>query len=133
MALDDGRVVSNFLAQALKGDPLTIYGDGTQTRSFQFVSDLVAGMVAVMDNEKHVGPFNVGNPGEFTMLELADKVKEVTGSKSEIVFKENTADDPKCRKPDITKIKSLIGWEPVVPLEEGLTRMLDDFKTRLGL
>lgn len=132
MALDDGRVVSNFLAQALLGEPITVYGDGQQTRSFQYVSDLVAGIVAVMNAPDH-GPYNVGNPGEFTMLELAQIVKEVTGSDSEIVFKENTADDPKQRKPDITKAKELLGWEPKVVLKTGLALMIDDFKRRLHI
>lgn len=132
MALDDGRVVSNFLSQALKGEPITVYGEGTQTRSFQYVDDLVKGMVTVMDSD-HIGPFNVGNPGEFTMIELANEVKKVTGSKSEIVFRENTADDPKCRKPDITKAKTTLGWEPKVVLADGLALMVDDFKKRLGL
>lgn len=132
MALDDGRVVSNFLSQALKGEPLTVYGDGKQTRSFQFIDDLIKGMVAVMDSD-HIGPFNVGNPVEFTMIELANEVKKVVGGDSEIVFRENTADDPKCRKPDITKINTMLGWEPSVPLHEGLERMVDDFKQRLGV
>lgn len=132
MALDDGRVVSNFLSQALKGEPLTVYGDGKQTRSFQFIDDLIKGMVAVMDSD-HTGPFNVGNPVEFTMIELANEVKKVVGGDSEIVFRENTADDPKCRKPDITKINTMLGWEPSVPLHEGLERMVDDFKQRLGV
>lgn len=132
MALDDGRVVSNFLSQALKGEPLTVYGDGKQTRSFQYIDDLVRGMVTVMDSD-HTGPFNVGNPGEFTMIELANEVKKVIGGDSEIIFQENTADDPKCRKPDITKIQTTLGWEPKVPLREGLQRMVEDFKTRLGV
>jgi UDP-glucuronate decarboxylase len=130
MALDDGRVVSNFVAQALTGKPLTVYGEGTQTRSFQYISDLVAGIIAVMDGP-HVGPFNVGNPGEFTMMELANLVKEVVNPEAEIVFRENTSDDPGRRKPDITKAKTMLGWEPKVPLREGLALMVDDFKKRL--
>ena len=205
MALDDGRVVSNFVAQALRGEALTIFGDGQQTRSFQFVEDLIRGMVAVMDNDDHLGPFNVGNPGEFTMLELAEIVREVVNpavevrrvawwlaggrvSKStglggwgrrrmgawarapreflprragfsrpappvpvisrsffpplgrprppfapQIVYKENTADDPSRRRPDITKIKTLLGWEPQVALREGLLPMVADFRRRLKL
>lgn len=134
MALDDGRVVSNFLAQALKGENITVYGDGNQTRSFQYVSDLVAGIVAVMGTDHNdSGPYNVGNPGEFTMLELAEIVKQVTDSKSEITFQENTVDDPKQRKPDITKISTNLGWEPKMPLRRGLELMLNDFKTRLHL
>jgi len=132
MALDDGRVVSNFLSQALKAEPLTVYGDGKQTRSFQFIDDLIKGMVAVMDGDE-TGPFNVGNPDEFTMIELANEVKKVVGGDSEIVFRENTADDPKCRKPDITKMRTFFNWEPAVPLNEGLRRMVDDFKKRLGV
>lgn len=133
MALDDGRVVSNFLSQALKGEPLTVYGDGKQTRSFQYVSDLIAGMVAVMDNDEHIGPFNIGNPGEFTMIELAQKVIETAAPKAQIVYKENTADDPKCRRPDISKAKKLLGWEPQVQLAQGLELMVSDFKKRLNL
>lgn len=205
MALDDGRVVSNFVAQALTDQPMTVYGDGQQTRSFQYVSDLVAGMVAVMEGERYVlaffgvfwssdsccprrrlsggpgfggggprkegekrkthllfsfrlflsnlknskkrtphdfltyphlpgeetGPFNIGNPVEFTMLELAQVVKEVVNPKAEIVFRENTADDPSRRKPDISKAKKILGWEPKVPLREGLKFMVKDFATRL--
>ena len=130
MALDDGRVVSNFVTQALTNQPMTVYGDGQQTRSFQYVSDLVAGMVAVMEGEE-TGPFNVGNPVEFTMLELAQVVKEVVNPKAEIVFRENTADDPSRRKPDISKAKEALGWEPKVPLREGLKYMVKDFATRL--
>lgn len=131
MALDDGRVVSNFVKQAIEGTPMTIYGDGSQTRSFQYVSDLVAGLVALMDGE-HTGPINIGNPGEFTMSELAAKVKEVVNPAATTVFKENTADDPGRRKPDITKAKTLLKWEPKVPLAEGLKLMMGDFKKRLG-
>lgn len=129
MALDDGRVVSNFVAQALTGQPLTLFGDGEQTRSFQYVSDLIAGIVAVMDNEDHVGPFNVGNPGEFSMRQLAQLVKDVINPDVPIIYVENTADDPSRRKPDISKIKSLLNWEPKVPLKEGLLLMIEDFKT----
>jgi len=132
MALDDGRVVSNFVSQALRGEPLTVYGDGTQTRSFQHVSDNIRGMMALMDNNEHTGPFNIGNPGEFTMLELAKLVKEVVNPDAEIVFRENTSDDPGRRKPDITKAKTLLGWEPKVALREGLLTMVEDFKKRLG-
>ena len=131
MALDDGRVVSNFVSQALTGTPMTVYGDGQQTRSFQYVSDLVAGLIALMDGND-TGPINLGNPGEFTMLELAEKVKQVVNPKAEIVFKENTQDDPSRRKPDISKAKKALGWEPTIKLEDGLLQMIDDFKTRLG-
>mmetsp|Transcript_18066 Transcript_18066/g.32983 ORF Transcript_18066/g.32983 Transcript_18066/m.32983 type:complete len:329 (-) Transcript_18066:377-1363(-) len=132
MALDDGRVVSNFVSQAITNQPLTVYGDGKQTRSFQYVTDLVAGLVAVMEGGE-VGPFNLGNPGEFTMLELAEMVKEVVNPKAVIEYRENTADDPARRRPDITKVKSTLGWEPKVPLRQGLTLMVDDFKKRLGV
>ena len=132
MALDDGRVVSNFVKQAIEGTPMTIYGDGSQTRSFQYVSDLVAGLVALMDGE-HPGPVNIGNPGEFTMTELAEKVKQVVNPAATTVFKENTADDPGRRRPDITKAKTLLNWEPKVPLAEGLEKMVGDFKQRLGV
>ena len=130
MALDDGRVVSNFVAQAIQKVPLTVYGDGQQTRSFQYVSDLVAGLVALMDGD-NTGPMNIGNPGEFTMLELGQKVKEVVNPEATIVYKENTSDDPSRRKPDISKAKKELGWEPKVALAEGLALMVDDFKERL--
>jgi UDP-glucuronate decarboxylase len=131
MALDDGRVVSNFVAQALQGEAITVYGDGQQTRSFQYVDDLIAGMVAVMDGDE-IGPFNVGNPGEFTMLQLAEMVKEIVGNdRAKIEYRENTADDPTRRKPDITRIRNKYGWEPKVKLRDGIVRMLDDFKRRL--
>ena len=130
MALDDGRVVSNFVSQALRGEPLTVYGDGSQTRSFQYVSDLVAGLVALMEGD-HTGPFNIGNPNEFTMLQLAQHVKEVVNPAAQIVYRENTADDPSRRKPDITKAKTLLGWQPQVELREGLSLMVSDFRARL--
>ncbi|TQD80210.1 hypothetical protein C1H46_034222 [Malus baccata] len=123
MCLDDGRVVSNFVAQAIRKQPLTVYGDGKQTRSFQYVSDLVNGLMALMDGE-HVGPFNLGNPGEFTMLELAEVVKETIDSSATIEFRSNTADDPHKRKPDISKAKELLNWEPKVSLREGLPLMV---------
>jgi len=132
MAMDDGRVVSNFVAQALEGKPMTIYGDGTQTRSFQYVSDLVAGLMALMDNEVgFIGPVNLGNPGEFTMLELAEKVRAVVDPEAKIVFCENTADDPSRRKPDISLAREKLGWEPKVKLEDGLRMMVDDFRERI--
>ncbi|XP_073223200.1 UDP-glucuronic acid decarboxylase 1 [Cicer arietinum] len=130
MCLDDGRVVSNFVAQAIRKQPLTVYGDGKQTRSFQYVSDLVNGLAALMDGE-HVGPFNLGNPGEFTMLELAQVVKETIDSSATIEYKPNTADDPHMRKPDISKAKELLNWEPKVPLREGLPLMVSDFRNRI--
>lgn len=123
MALDDGRVVSNFIVQALKGDPLTIYGDGSQTRSFCYVDDLVEGMLRMMDSrEGFTGPVNLGNPGEFTMLELAKLILELTGSKSEIVFCPLPQDDPTQRKPVIDLAKKELGWEPAVALREGLEK-----------
>jgi len=130
MALDDGRVVSNFVAQALRGEDLTVYGDGQQTRSFQYVSDLVAGLVSLMESE-HTGPFNIGNPGEFTMLELAHMVQKVVNPKAGLVYRENTADDPTKRKPDITKAKRDLHWEPTVKLEQGLELMKEDFRKRV--
>ncbi|KAB1223997.1 UDP-glucuronic acid decarboxylase 1 [Morella rubra] len=130
MCLDDGRVVSNFVAQAIRKQPLTVYGDGKQTRSFQYVSDLVDGLVALMENE-HVGPFNLGNPGEFTMLELAEVVKETIDASATIEYRPNTADDPHKRKPDISKAKELLNWEPKISLREGLPLMVSDFQNRI--
>ncbi len=126
---NDGRVVSNFIMQALRGEPITIYGDGKQTRSFCYVDDLIAGFLKLMDSPDEVtGPINLGNPGEFTMLELAQTVIKLTGSKSELIFKPLPADDPKQRKPDITQAKTKLGWEPKVPLEEGLKHTIEYFK-----
>jgi UDP-glucuronate decarboxylase len=130
MCIDDGRVVSNFVAQALRKEPMTVYGDGKQTRSFQYVSDLVEGLMRLMEGE-HVGPFNLGNPGEFTMLELAEVVKEVIDPTATIEYKPNTQDDPHKRKPDITKAKNLLGWEPKISLRQGLPLMVSDFRKRI--
>ncbi|GER35212.1 UDP-glucuronic acid decarboxylase [Striga asiatica] len=130
MCIDDGRVVSNFVAQALRKEPLTVYGDGKQTRSFQFVSDLVEGLIRLMEGE-HIGPFNLGNPGEFTMLELAQVVQETIDPNAKIEFRPNTEDDPHKRKPDISKAKDLLGWEPKVPLRKGLPMMVSDFSKRI--
>jgi dTDP-glucose 4,6-dehydratase len=127
----DGRVVSNFLAQAMRGDPLTVYGDGKQTRSFCFVSDEVEGLCALLESE-HVGPMNIGNPSEFTMLELAELVLEISGSSSELVFEPLPADDPKQRKPDISLAERVLGWHPQVDLREGLARTHDWYR-RLGV
>jgi len=132
MNLGDGRVVSNFVAQALKGVPLTIYKPGTQTRSFCFVSDLVDGLIRLMEGNS-TGPINLGNPDEFTMEELALAVKDVVNPNATVIYKENTADDPRQRKPNITKAKTLLGWEPKIKLREGLALMRDDFAERLGL
>ncbi|WOG83396.1 hypothetical protein DCAR_0102571 [Daucus carota subsp. sativus] len=130
MCLDDGRVVSNFVAQALRKEPLTVYGDGKQTRSFQYVSDLVEGLMRLMEGD-HIGPFNLGNPGEFTMLELAQVVQDTIDPNAKIEYRPNTEDDPHKRKPDIAKAKKLLGWEPKVSLREGLPLMVNDFKQRL--
>ncbi|PIN04576.1 dTDP-glucose 4-6-dehydratase/UDP-glucuronic acid decarboxylase [Handroanthus impetiginosus] len=130
MCIDDGRVVSNFVAQALRKEPLTVYGDGKQTRSFQYVSDLVEGLMRLMEGE-HVGPFNLGNPGEFTMLELAQVVQETIDPNAKIEFRPNTEDDPHKRKPDISKAKELLGWEPKIPLRKGLPMMVSDFRQRV--
>ncbi len=130
MRPDDGRVVSNFIMQALKGEDITIYGDGKQTRSFQYVDDLVEGMIRMMASENFTGPINLGNPREFTMLELAELVLKMTNSKSKIIFTPLPSDDPKQRKPDITLAKEkLNGWEPKIRLEEGLIDTIKYFKS----
>ncbi|BBG97952.1 UDP-XYL synthase 6 [Prunus dulcis] len=152
MNIDDGRVVSNFIAQAIRDDPLTVQAPGTQTRSFCYVSDMVDGLIRLMEGD-NTGPINIGNPGEFTMIELAENVKEgmpincnsshhlnitmkckrLINPKVEIIMVENTPDDPRQRKPDITKAKELLGWEPKVKLRDGLPLMEDDVRTRLGV
>lgn len=124
----DGRVVSNFIMQALAGEPITIYGDGKQTRSFQYVSNLVDVMYKMMEQDDFMGPVNTGNPNEFTILELAEKVIEMTGSKSELIFKDLPSDDPMQRKPDISLAKEKLGWEPDIELEEGLKKTIPYFK-----
>ena len=124
MLPNDGRVVSNFIVQALKGEDLTIYGDGSQTRSFCYVDDLIEGFVRMMDQDKIIGPVNIGNPGEFTMLELAKEVLDLTGSKSKIVYKPLPGDDPKMRRPNIDLAKSALGWEPTIPLRQGLEKTI---------
>ena len=131
MGLSDGRVVSNFVRQALKGEEITIYGDGSQTRSFQYVDDLVNGLITLMDNDEHSGPFNIGNPGEFTMNELAEVVKELVDKDAKVSYVPNTPDDPSRRRPDIAKAKKLLGWEPQAKLREGLPAMVEDFKQRI--
>ena len=128
MLADDGRVVSNFIVQALKGENLTVYGDGSQTRSFCYVDDLIDGFVRLMNQEKTVGPVNIGNPGEFTMLELAELVLKKVGGKSKVTNLPLPADDPKQRRPDISLAKEALGWEPRVPLEEGLDRTIAYFR-----
>jgi len=129
----DGRVVSNFIVQALRGDPVTIYGDGSQTRSFCYVDDLVEGFMRLMDTDDDVtGPMNLGNPGEFTILELAEKVIAMTGSSSELVRKPLPQDDPVQRRPDITLAKNTLGWEPTIQLDEGLGKTIAYFETLLS-
>jgi len=130
MRLHDGRVVPNFIMQALKGEPLTVYGQGEQTRSFQYVDDLIAGINKLLEIEHHL-PVNVGNPYEMTVLEFAKKIIELTGSKSSIVYKPLPEDDPQVRQPDITKAKKILGWEPKVQLEEGLLKTIEYFRARL--
>ena len=133
MAENDGRVVSNFIVQALKGQDITIYGDGMQTRSFCYVDDLLDGMMAMMNHadDMYIGPVNIGNPGEFTMWELAHKVIELTGSPSKILQQSLPQDDPKQRRPDITEAKSMLKWEPKIDLEQGLIKTIDYFKSIL--
>jgi UDP-glucuronate decarboxylase len=125
---NDGRVVSNFIMQALKGEPITLYGTGQQTRSFCYVDDLIEGMVRMMKQVQEIGPMNLGNPGEFTILELAELVIKLTNSRSPLVFKPLPQDDPMQRQPDISKAKSVLGWEPKVGLEDGLKETIAYFK-----
>ena len=125
---NDGRVVSNFIVQALNGEDITIYGDGTQTRSFCYVDDLIEGMYRLMNTEDFTGPVNIGNPGEFTMLELAEKVIELTGSKSQLVYQPLPSDDPLQRKPVIDLAKEKLDWEPTINLEEGLKKTIEYFR-----
>jgi UDP-glucuronate decarboxylase len=132
MAVDDGRVVSNFIVQALKGEPLTVYGDGSQTRSFCYVSDLVEALIKMMNTDGFIGPVNLGNPGEFTILELAEKVLKLTGSSSRIVHNPLPQDDPVRRCPDISLAEAKLDWRPKVGLDEGLAATVDDFKKRLS-
>lgn len=133
MRLNDGRVVPNFISQALKGEPMTVYGDGSQTRSFCYVADLVEGIYRLSQTDYHL-PVNLGNPVEYTILEFAQVIRNLTGSRSEIVFCEFlTPDDPKQRCPDISLARELLGWEPQVSLEEGLRRTIEDFQRRLAV
>jgi UDP-glucuronate decarboxylase len=132
MAANDGRVVSNFIVQALQGQDLTIYGDGSQTRSFCYADDLVEGFIRLMNADQQIiGPINMGNPGEFTMLELAEKVLRLTGSSSKLIHLPLPQDDPQQRQPDISKAKTLLGWSLTVPLEQGLERTIAYFKQAL--
>lgn len=129
---NDGRVVSNFIVQALKGEPITLYGDGMQTRSFCYVDDLIDGMVRMMNQNSDIGPFNLGNPTEFTICELAEQILRLTGSKSPIVFRPLPQDDPTQRRPDITKARTTLGWVPKVTLEDGLKETIAYFKKVLN-
>ena len=129
MLPNDGRVVSNFVLQALNNEDITIYGDGKQTRSFQYIDDLIEGMIRMMETEDDfTGPVNLGNPNEFSIQELAEKIIAMTGSSSKIVFKSLPNDDPKQRQPDITLARKKLGWEPTIELEDGLSRMIEYFK-----
>jgi UDP-glucuronate decarboxylase len=125
---EDGRVVSNFIVQALRGENITVYGDGSQTRSFCYVDDLIEGFLRLMEQTETVGPVNIGNPGEFTMLELAEMVLSQVGGKSKIIFKELPADDPKQRQPDISLAKRHLNWQPTVPLSEGIEKTISYFR-----
>lgn len=128
----DGRVVSNFIVQALKNENITIYGEGTQTRSFQYIDDLIEGMIRVMNtDDSFIGPINIGNPNEFTIMQLAERVLSLTGSKSQIVKLDLPSDDPQQRKPDITLARNLLGWEPKVQLDKGLEKTINYFKTKV--
>lgn len=130
MLPNDGRVVSNFILQALHNEDITIYGDGKQTRSFQYIDDLVEGMIRMMNtDDEFTGPVNLGNPHEFSVLELAERIISLTGSSSKIVFKPLPDDDPRQRQPDITLAKEKLGWQPVIELEDGLKRTIEYFKT----
>jgi UDP-glucuronate decarboxylase len=126
----DGRVVSNFIAQALRDIPLTIYGDGLQTRSFCYVSDLIEGLMRLMNND-YVGPVNLGNPGEYTILQLAQTIQEMVNPDAELIYKPLPEDDPKQRQPDITKAKHYLDWQPTIPLMDGLKLTIDDFRRRM--
>ena len=130
MRMQDGRVVPNFILQALKGEPLTVYGQGEQTRSFQYVDDLVAGIGRLLESAEHY-PVNIGNPHEMTVLQFAKKILELTGSKSEIAYRPLPQDDPQVRQPDITRARTLLNWEPKVELDEGLIKTIDYFRGRL--
>ena len=130
MRMRDGRVVPNFITQALKGEPLTVYGQGEQTRSFQYVDDLVTGIHRLLESQEHL-PVNIGNPHEMTVLQFAEKILELTGSKSPIEYRPLPQDDPQVRQPDISKAKRVLNWEPKVSLDEGLAKTIEYFRTRL--
>ena len=130
---NDGRVISNFINQALQDEPITIYGDGTQTRSFCYCDDLIRGMMLMMDQNDETGPVNLGNPGEYTMLELAEEIfKQVPDNKSTITHVPLPKDDPKQRCPDITKAKSILGWSPMIDLRTGLTKTVEYYRNELS-
>jgi UDP-glucuronate decarboxylase len=133
MATDDGRVISNFIVQALRGKDITVYGSGQQTRSFCYVDDLIDGMMKMMEetDEDFIGPLNLGNPGEFTMFELAEKIIKLTGTTSQILQLPLPADDPKQRQPEITKTKKVLNWEPKIDLEQGLIKTIEYFRNRV--
>ncbi len=133
MQENDGRVVSNFIVQALRGIPLTVYGDGQQTRSFCYVSDLIDGMMRLMNHEEHIGPVNIGNPNEYTILQLAETIQRLINPDVEIQFEPLPQDDPQQRQPDITRAKDWLGWTPSIELEEGLKETIADFRDRLSL
>lgn len=130
MLENDGRVVSNFIVQALRGNPLTVYGDGSQTRSFCYVSDLVEGFIRLMNGD-YIGPVNLGNPGEYTILQLAQAVQNMINPDAKIKFEALPSDDPRRRQPDITKAKTWLNWEPTIPLQEGLKLTIEDFRDRI--
>jgi dTDP-glucose 4,6-dehydratase len=132
MRIRDGRAIPTFMAQALRGEPLTVFGDGSQTRSFCYISDLVSGIARLLDSDAHE-PVNLGNPVEMTVAQLAEAILKITGSRSRIEHRPLPVDDPKVRQPDISRARTLLGWEPKVPLEEGLRATMEDFKVRLGV
>jgi len=131
MALNDGRVISNFIVQALKNEQITLYGDGGQTRSFCYVTDLIAGIYKMMNTENFMGPVNLGNPGEYTIKELAEKIISFTKSSSPIIYKELPQDDPQKRKPDISLAQDKLKWEPAVHVDDGLRKTIDYFRSVL--
>jgi len=131
MRLRDGRVVPNFIAQAFRNEPITVYGDGSQTRSFCYVSDLVEGIVRLLRSDYDKGPMNIGNPGEVTILQFAERIRALTGSKSEIVFRPLPEDDPKVRQPDIGRARKILGWEPKIGLDDGLRKTIEYFQGRV--
>ena len=133
MLENDGRVVSNFIVQALRGQPLTLYGEGQQTRSFCYVDDLLEGLIRLMNTENQHDPVNLGNPGEFTIRQLAEEVIKTCESKSSFTYMPLPADDPRQRKPDITRAQTVLGWNPTIPLREGLKKTVEDFKTRVSV